>query len=926
MDCSNNHNERPKQKKDEIACPTKQEWNSILDQECSESERQFYSLHLDNCAECRDLLKSLNEQSQRQFNSMIALIDGQPIFNKGQTLPDGLIVAGRQISGGSSVVVKAWDNTEKRFVAVKMSIQWLRDSESDIRKMMNEAEAIELLDHPNIVRLYETYPDFHPPAIVMEWVEGETLAKRLKQTEPTLDETLELIIEITGAVRHAHEHGILHRDIKPSNVLLSGERFGRPKLCDFGLAKFSSSNGDWSTATEFVGTPVFMAPEAFRNESGKIGPATDVYSIGAVLYQLLTRKTPFEGTNPIDLGIQVLSKTVVAPRQIRRDVPSDLERICLKCLMKDPDERYQDVASLESDLRRFQNGQSISVRADSQIKRIRRWAKHDPKSAIQAFSFVGLLILMVVSLAFLLQMSRTSERRSVENELLAMKNAEQAKQRLSESVEAMSLASPLIKELLSKTNPQKLSIEKIVKFATLRENIGVEPEDLTERLRFHYVMLEIADALRKIEGYREKAQELAETVRNNIGRLLKTENERMSKIVVFQKPEENFVFTLLEKAEIQYAHSCALVFYCIDEGVRGKNKLEDVRSLPHLNFLEEAIEHAKTALSLNSMLDEAKGDIANYQITLAEIHTARGELDIAEDYLKKAFKTSEELVGLYPKDLMRWDHYIHHLERLARLRLNEPNGMDRFLSFMSKLEKDYDQLRNSKFAGSDNICRDILHRTDLKYRIECRLGNKQKALQSINLSIQRHNEIAINKPNEMPLSSAQLDLFIDRLFLYSMLGRDLNVIEAEQHRIEGLIAEIKSEDVRKTYLARLYLYHPLNKSRDYKKSNNLLAQVVSANDNTDFLKQLSDLANDSKPVVCGNISNHIAQYRESENKSAVMLKILFETELLFKSMQIKTATEYLDLLKSWIDKDKLTSLFVIARQEELVKTIEQHGQ
>lgn len=911
MTYSENDSHQNFQNDSDMNCPSLDEWRRIIADINSESDQE-YSLHLEQCSRCQESIKNLTDKTRQQFNSIVSKIDGIPVFNTGQSLPAGLVPADRWIIGGSGVVIKAWDVENKQFVAVKMLIQWLRDSAINVRRIMNEAEAIGRLNHRNIIKLHKTYADFHPPAIVMEWVEGKTLARRLEDYEPTIRETIDLITEITGAMCHAHEHGILHRDIKPSNILLSGNGFNGSKVCDFGLAKFSRSSGIWSTATEFVGTPVFMAPEAFRNESGEIGPWTDVYSIGAVLYRLLTGKTPFDGSNPIDLGIQVLSKTVTPPSQIRREIPRDLESVCLKCLMKDPEERYRDMASLESDLKRIQKGQSISIFADNHFRRIRRWAKRDPRSAYQAFAFVGLLLFMVVGLATLLQISIQSEKR-------ALLNQDIANQRLTESVEAMSLASPLIKELLSNGNPNKKSIEKIIQFATLRQSIGVEPEDLTDRLRFHYVMLETADALRKIDGYREKARTLAEAARSKIGSMLSQERASMANIIVYQNAKQKFTFTLLERAEIQYAHSCALLFYCIDESYRKNTQSKQDKSSLQLHYLQEAIHHANIALGYNPQLDEARGDIANYQVTIAEYHQSRGELTIAEDYLQKALKASEHLIEQYPNNEHRWEYYIQQTHMLSLLRLQSENGVMRYQELLKTLDNKFENLKNDKIEGWEKICVNILGRIDSEYRIQWVIGNKNQALNNINKSIQRYHDLPVTDSIKNIVSSAELDLMIERLCLYALIDMESESLLAEHNRINSLISSLSEERLKKSYQSQMYLFTPLKQLRNYTKAEELLSQVRPTAPNIEHYRQLCRVMAKPKNDICMSTSSHMSHYENSINKTQDKQLISIEIERLLNLGEYVSAKEHLLLLKHWIEEDKLTSLFILLKFRELTE-------
>lgn len=915
MDCSKNSHERTQKISERMECPTQQEWNSILDMDFTESERKIYSLHIENCRACRDLLQSLNDQSQRQFNFMISKIDGQPIINTAQTLPAGLIVSGRQINGGSCVVVKAWDDTQKRFVAVKMSIQWLRDSQTDVRKMMNEAEAIVRLNHPNIVRLYETYPDFHPPAIAMEWVEGETLAKRLIQKEPTIEETLELIIEITGAIKHAHEHGILHRDVKPSNILLSGDRFSSPKLCDFGLAKFSRNNGIWSTATEFVGTPVFMAPEAFRNESGKIGPATDIYAIAAVMYQLITGKTPFEGSNPIDLGIQVLSKSVVPPRQIRKEIPRDLERICLKCLMKEPADRYASVALLEADLRRIQKGEAISLKPEGQFRRVRRWAKRDPRTAFQLFGFIGLLLVMIVSLATLLQQSMQSERKVIESRELARK-------RTLELTQAMSLAAPIFKRGVLELKLKPDEIKRIAEFAKLREDPENEPEDLKERLNHHYLTLELADSLRRISEELDKSIELTTLAKDGIGRIIKNQREAASKQLFLELPKYNFKVTVLEQALLRYGMACAQLYgsFTKTDGAGLSNVI--THKDPEQSLIHEAIAAAEEVLLLNPEMDEAKVNLADYYMSVVDWRAEKHMIDEAIQLNIKAMEISDKLRDQYPNTDLRWTMAIRQRATLANLYLEGKPDPEKFLETLQPLEKILTSEEVNKNKNRLMIKNDAWYYIRWSFRPFFASGDYKKALIILDKTIANCpvNEFD-NSDQKIALTESLNLLRLERIFMLILMRATNNQINEEVNKLEHEIQLISDATTKNHLMAQLFMFHPVDEKRNYKKAEELL-KSSSITPEKQTLIEIAQILQDKIDVEDDFHSYESAGKWRSLGGFRPFMKIIFETEKLIKEGRIKAANNRFDLIRDWSRHDFVIPCYVTIRISELQKKLE----
>jgi eukaryotic-like serine/threonine-protein kinase len=285
--------------------------------------------------------------------------------------------------GGMGVVYRARQKSLGRLVAIKMMREARLSNDSDRGRFTAEAEAAARLKHPSIVTVYEVGHHAGLPYIVMEYVEGRTLGQALADGPLPPRDAARLVAEVARGVHHAHEGGILHRDLKPGNILLSndqcpmpndqkqpgsalviGHSSFRPKVADFGLAKRMAvspeSVRDWRTQTgAIVGTPGYMAPEQATGRKD-VTPATDVYSLGAILYECLTGRPPFQATNPIDILFMVVEQEPVSPRLLVSGIDRDLEMICLKCLQKPPDLRYASAAELAADLEAYLAGEAVS--------------------------------------------------------------------------------------------------------------------------------------------------------------------------------------------------------------------------------------------------------------------------------------------------------------------------------------------------------------------------------------------------------------------------------------------------------------------------------------------------------------------------------------------------------------------------------------
>ena len=261
-----------------------------------------------------------------------------------------------------------------------------------LARQRQEAEILARLHHPNVVHIYEVRDHRGCLHLVMEYVDGTTLAARVRGRLPAPDESAQLALTLADTVQAVHEAGVLHRDLKPSNVLLTAA--GELKISDFGLAKLRSNSSLLTTTDSVLGTPSYMAPEQAMGDAHSIGPEADVYSLGAILYELLTGRAPFLGATVLDTLSLIRSQEPVAPRHLQPNVPRDLETICLKCLAKSPKQRYATAAELADDLRRFAAGQTIVARRPAPWERLVRQTRRRPAAALAivcCFTLVGVV-------------------------------------------------------------------------------------------------------------------------------------------------------------------------------------------------------------------------------------------------------------------------------------------------------------------------------------------------------------------------------------------------------------------------------------------------------------------------------------------------------------------------------------------------------
>jgi serine/threonine protein kinase len=303
--------------------------------------------------------------------------------------------------GGMGVVYKARHVALQRVVALKM-IRWGGHSgQAEAQRFIREARAGANLRHPNVVQVYDIGEYEGRPYFSLEYVEGSSLDRKLREGPLPPREAARLVEQITRGIQAAHEQGLIHRDLKPANILLTEE--GTPKITDFGLAKkLDEEEAGLTQAGAIMGTPSYMAPEQARGDNLSIGAATDVYALGGILYELLTGQPPFGRAAVAETLYRALSEDPVPPRQLNPRVPRDLETICLKCLQKEPAKRYASAATLAEDLHRFLEAEPIQARPVGRLERAVKWVRRRP--TLKAFLWLSAVAGGVALLLWLLRL------------------------------------------------------------------------------------------------------------------------------------------------------------------------------------------------------------------------------------------------------------------------------------------------------------------------------------------------------------------------------------------------------------------------------------------------------------------------------------------------------------------------------------------
>jgi serine/threonine protein kinase len=358
--------------------------------------------HVESCADCEAALQRLDTIADPILAALRKPASGGPAETVDTLAPTprfprlpGYEILSQLGRGAMGVVYEARQLRLNRAVAIKhlQAGEDRREARATI-----EAQALARLQHPNIVQIYEVLEGEGGLYLVLELVEGGSLAGRLLGQPQSPRETAQLIETVARAVHDAHTRGIVHRDLKPANILLEGRPvpsggFSSPKIADFGLAKRLAADSGHTREGDIVGTPAYMSPEQAAGALDQIGPATDVYSLGVILYEMLTGRVPLQGPTTLATLMMVRNEEPLPPRQLQAYLPPDLDAICQKCLRKDPRKRYASSQALADDLRRYLNGEPTQARAPGPAERLGRWALRYPVAA-------SLLVAFTVCFAF----------------------------------------------------------------------------------------------------------------------------------------------------------------------------------------------------------------------------------------------------------------------------------------------------------------------------------------------------------------------------------------------------------------------------------------------------------------------------------------------------------------------------------------------
>jgi hypothetical protein len=384
----------------QTTCPDAATLQRLLTDGLPAAEQAPLQQHIDACPTCQQVLERLigtlpgavdaiaPGQSTQPRTEVVAPSTGPPSGPPAQV--PGYDVLGEVGRGGMGVVYKARQLGLGRVVALKMILAGGHAGAQELARFQAEAEVVARLQHPNIIQIFEVGQTDGRPFLALEFCGGGSLAGKVNGTPLQPLAAAELAQTLARAVHAAHEAKVIHRDLKPANVLLTAD--GTPKITDFGLAKKLDEAGQTQSGM-VMGTPSYMAPEQAGGKTGNLGPPTDVYALGAILYEFLTGRPPFKAASTLETIQQVVADEPVPPSSLQPKTQRDLETICLKCLQKQPARRYASALELAEDLRRFQAGEPIHARPVGRSERLAKWCRRHP--GVAALSAALALLLLV---------------------------------------------------------------------------------------------------------------------------------------------------------------------------------------------------------------------------------------------------------------------------------------------------------------------------------------------------------------------------------------------------------------------------------------------------------------------------------------------------------------------------------------------------
>jgi serine/threonine-protein kinase len=644
--------------------------------------------HAEDCAVCQARLEKLSDdglkgpllalpQSRPDLPSSLRPLLGSPPGRTDQTAPvssasevdllaeypvpdpypsppavPGLEMIRELGRGGMGVVYLARQVGLDRLVAVKFILAGLHARPEDLARFHAEAQAAALVVHPNLVQVYHVGEHHGLPYCVMEYVSGGNLGERTAGRAQPPRAAAALVATLADAVQAAHAVGIVHRDLKPENILLArieepgggseegtnsllDPRCSIPKIADFGLAKRLDANVRLTRSGYVVGTPGYMAPEQAAGRDLQVGPTVDVYALGAILYELLTGRPPFQGPGALDTALQVLTREPPSPRRLNPSVPPDLETICLRCLQKEPQRRYPSALDLADDLRRFLDGRPILARPVGSLERLWLWCRRNPLVAgllaVVAVLVIGSLIGLSVALWIVAGLNNDLKT-SIAQERAARGQA------LRQADQGQQIVENLTSELTRRAflQGEELTVEQR---EVLRQAVAYYQQFVAARGQ----TTDLAGQARQAKAYQQ------------MGAAQRVVNEPRAAVATLREAVDRFERLAREQPDVgQYRDDLGHTYVHLGLALAELKECDAA-----VQAYRDAVEVQEPLVREQPAKPEYRQDLAETQFFLGQLLMNRGQKDAAGQAYRTALDLQEQLVREHPglpryrKDLAR---------------------------------------------------------------------------------------------------------------------------------------------------------------------------------------------------------------------------------------------------------------------------------
>lgn len=842
-------------------CPDLETLHAFLKSELKGLEDDWVGSHLETCESCRDQLEHLDQIGWQKLEQSITLLRCD---NLSQTKIDGFEIKDCVGQGGQGVVYRAFEKHLERWVAIKVLRNTVVKDGKKRVDLFREARATARLNHHHIVQVLSVHTSGEIPALVLEWMDGGTLADRINDGQKLTNEVIvDLMIAISDAVSYAHANGILHRDIKPSNILFLDDTFGKPKLNDFGLAKIQSDSGEWSSTREMVGTPHYMACEAISRNHGEVGTHSDIYSLGAVLYHLLTGRTPFAAESPMESIYMAIHHDLIPPGVLRPKTPKDLETICLKCLEKIPHRRYRSAAEVRDDLIRFRENRPILARRPGHWQRFSSLVYRYPSQSIliMLFLITAAMSLIIISIRYRNEadlnnrlssqlVTVTQKNRQVEELNRNLQHAiheknrhfQDSQNRLSETRQAIAHLTPLAKRVFDELSVNQGELRELDRISDLLESVGFESSDVVEEVDTLVAILELADVMRGLENF-ERSKKLAQLALKNLEQVFRHRGDELDVANYYNYVQLNIA-------------RCYTSLYHAENNLNGLAKFTEEMAY----FLDQSIKNTEGVILRSPKSIESFGLKGAMVLEQGLWKWHLGDLDQANRLFSQASEQHWEVLDRNPDNRYRYLFLSCMLKHEFQFLSKDPKNDQKILETEERLFQLVEKTKNKFPDGWQPLVIKLLESKPLTYRFLISRGQYENAIRSLD----RH--IRVFKETECLDHHTEIQFIMEKAVCLKFLD-DQAGFEKIMNELNKMIVNIDFQDeINNPWLNRTlmvyYTFAPELKYRNLGKAQPHLVKSIAKWKNDKHLKWVLLLKSMNKKSL-NDIENELVKLDQS---------------------------------------------------------------